>query len=49
LSHERSGLFNSVILLHDCEQVPVVSVDILSCLNILSISFYSVNSYIFIC
>jgi len=45
----RSGLFNSVILLYGCEhQVPVVSVNMLSCLNMLSTSFYSVNLYIFI-
>jgi len=40
---------SSVILSYDSEYVPVVSVTILTYLNILSISFYSVNSYIFLC
>jgi len=38
--------FNAVILLYDCEQVPVVSINMLSCLNMLSISFYSLALYI---
>ena len=40
--------FNVVVLLYDCEQVPVVSVNMLSGLNMLSISFYSLSSlYLF--
>ena len=40
--------FNVVILLYDCEQVPVVSVNMLSWLTMLSISFYSLSSlYLF--
>jgi len=40
------SFFNSVILFYDCEHVPVLRVNILSCLNMLSISFYSVTLYI---
>jgi len=40
------SFFNAVILLYDCEQVPVVSINMLSCLNMLSISFFSLTSYI---
>jgi len=36
------------IVLDDYELVTVVSATSLRCLNMLSISFYSVNSYIFI-
>ena len=40
--------FNVVVLLYDYEQVPVVSVNMLSGLNMLSISFYSLSSlYLF--
>jgi len=38
--------FNEAILLYDCEQVPVVCINMLNCLNMLSISFYSVTTYI---
>ena len=38
--------FNEGILLYDGEQVPIVSVNMLSCLNMLSISFYFLTSYI---
>ena len=38
--------FNEGILWYDGEQVPIVSVNMLSCLNMLSISFYFLTSYI---